>query len=165
MTPLGRACSIGCAIKIAEQVRKVAERKDDKLRRQALKTRQDWLREAQAAVNALVRYRDREDGCISCDRPADWPGQWHASHFKSVGSSPALRFDLANIHKSCSICNNHMSGNIGSYAPRLLAKIGADEFARLNGPQPIVKHSIEDAQRIKATYKAKLKTLQEASHV
>lgn len=155
-----KVCGPACA-----EVHSVNERKrlDAKQTREAkarLKTRADHLKEAQAAVNKLVRCRDSGDGCISCDRPATWPGQWHASHFKSVGSSPALRFDLANIHKACSICNNHLSGNVAAYAPRLLAKIGAAEFDRLNGPQPVVKHSIEDAKRIKAWATAQLKELE-----
>lgn len=144
-----KTCSPECA---QEYVRIEKARTDRKERQEGLaklRSRTDHLRLAQMAVNALVRYRDRNDDCISCDRPSNWPGQWHASHFKSVGSSPALRFDLANIHKACSICNNHLSGNIAAYAPRLLAKIGVTEFDRINGPQPLVKYSIEDILLIK----------------
>lgn len=164
--PWMRCCCLDCGVVVGMDAvakqrakRERTERATDRARKVAMKSRAQWLKEAQTAVNKLVRARDSEDGCISCDRPATWQGQWHASHFKSVGSSPALRFDLANIHKACSICNNHLSGNIAAYAPRLLVKIGAAEFDRLNGPQPVVKHSIEEAQRIKAWATAQAKAL------
>lgn len=163
MSMTHKVCGPACALIYAKAQSKLREDKADRARKVAMKSRAQWLKEAQTAVNALVRARDSGDGCISCERPATWPGQWHASHFKSVGSSSALRFDLANIHKACSICNNHLSGNIAAYAPRLVDKIGAAEFDRLNGPQEIVKHSIEDAQRIKAWATAQLKQLKEAA--
>lgn len=161
-------CSAECGALVAkEAVEKKAREAEkavkvaDRAKREALKPRSKWLAEAQAAVNALVRYRDRHEGCISCSRPATWDGQWHASHYKSVGAAPALRFDMANIHKACSICNNHLSGNIGAYTPRLLAKVGQLEFDRLNGPQPVVKHTIEEIAAIKKQAMAELKALQQ----
>ena len=36
-----------------------------------------------------------------------------------------------NVHKQCSVCNNHLSGNIGEYTPRLIEKIGQEKFDRL----------------------------------
>ena len=105
-----------------------AYRLDTKRRRDALKTKSKWLAELQALVNRYVRLRDVREGCISCDKPASWQGQWHASHYYSRGHSSALRFNLWNIHKSCSSCNKHLSGNIGQYSPRLIEKIGIERF-------------------------------------
>ncbi len=84
------------------------------------------MREAQAAFNSWVRLRDAALGCVSCDKPATWAGQWHASHFRSVGSSPEHRFNPLNVHRACSVCNNHLSGNILGYQPELIRRIGAE---------------------------------------
>jgi hypothetical protein len=161
-----KACKPECAAEVAKRDRERKERAAAKLdradtakRKDALKSRSDYAREAQTAINSLVRWRDKEDGCISCDKPATWSGQWHASHYKSVGSNPALRFDLANIHKSCSICNNWKSGNIGDYTPRLIAKIGQAEFDRINGPQPEKQYSKADLIELKKWAVAELKRL------
>ena len=163
MTPMGRACSISCAISIAEQVRKVAERKDDKARKLALKTRQDWLREAQAAFNAFIRARDAALPCISCGRFHD--GSHDAGHYRSVGAQPALRFDENNCHRQCVPCNQHKGGNIVEYRIRLIQKIGREAVELLEIEHAPAKFDIADAQRIKATYRAKLKQLQEARNV
>jgi hypothetical protein len=161
-------CSVACAQKDAERVAAQkaarANRAERKSIREALekaKTRGAHLKELQDAVNAYVRLRDAKDGCISCDRPATWGGQWHASHFKSVGSHPGLRFNLLNIHKSCSICNNWKSGNYAGYKPRLEKKIGADQVAWLEGPaghEPL-KITVAEIKELKAHYRAEVRRL------
>ena len=161
--PMARACSPSCALLLVVADRKRREAKERREGLAKLKTRQKWLSEAQAEINKLVRYRDRHDPCISCDRPATWDGQWHASHYKSVGSSPALRFDLANIHKACSVCNNHLSGNIAAYTPRIIAKIGRAEFDRINGPQEVVKYTIDQIAAIKSLAVSNLRVMQKES--
>ena len=93
-----------------------------------VKPKAKWLSELQTEVNKYVRLRDSADGCISCDKPASWQGQWHCSHYFSRGHSAALRFNLWNCHKSCSVCNLHLSGNIGQYTPRLIDKIGQERY-------------------------------------
>ena len=146
--PMQKVCSPLCARKqadvIAAVVKKNLDRADTAERKAKLKTRSQWMAEAQSVRNALVRERDRNDGCISCDKPASWNGQWHASHYLSVGSHPALRFDLANIHKSCSVCNNYLSGNQLAYRPRLIVKEGQAEVDRLEGPHEPLKITIDE---------------------
>ncbi|WP_258530002.1 recombination protein NinG [Pseudomonas aeruginosa] len=61
-------------------------------------------------------------------------GQYHAGHYRSVGSHPELRFDEDNVHKQCAPCNNHKSGDVVNYRINLVAKIGAAAVARLEGP-------------------------------
>lgn len=160
-TPLSVACSVDCAVEVAAAARLIAERKTDKVRKLALKTRQDWLREAQAAFNAFIRARDAELGCISCGQFHD--RHWDAGHYRSVGAQPALRFDENNVHKQCVHCNQHRGGNIVEYRIRLVQKIGQSAVELLEIEHAPAKYSIEDAQRIKAVYKAKLKALTEAA--
>ena len=162
--PMQVACSPLCgevygrrqtAIKAAKKA--LAERREARERKEKLKTRAQWIREAQAAVNAYVRLRDADKPCISCGRYHE--GQWHAGHFRSTGSSPALRFDLANIHKQCQPCNTHLHGNLIPYRANLIEKIGAHEVKRLEGPQPTAKWSIDELKQIISTYKQKAKEL------
>lgn len=165
-----KACGAECAIKYAidkrdrkraqtERLAKAEARKVIKLRKEAVKSRAQWLREAQAAVNAYVRLRDEAQPCISCGRHHQ--GQWHAGHYRSVGSSPALRFDLANLHKQCQPCNTHLHGNLIEYRVNLIRKIGQAEVDRLEGPQEPKKYLIEDLKQIISTYKQKSKELKD----
>lgn len=162
--PLQVVCSPSCAYSYAWRQKvndelKLAreERKEIKARKEKLKTRAQWIREAQTAVNAYVRLRDKDKPCISCGRHHE--GQWHAGHFRSTGSSPALRFDLANIHKQCQPCNTHLHGNLIHYRSNLIDKIGLAEVERLEGPQQPSKWSIEELKVIISTYKQKAKEL------
>jgi hypothetical protein len=157
--PMQTACTPACAIAIAERKRaKQAQqeasksRKEARQRLEAVKSRADWLRDAQAAVNRYVRLRDRDKGCISCDRPATWGGQWHASHFRSVGAASALRFNLWNIHKACSICNHYLSGNLSAYRPRLVALIGQDRVDWLDSQNQVVRYDVEYLKKIKRVF-------------
>lgn len=126
--PMQKACSPGCAIGLVRKEKRKAVKQDTRRRRQALKPISKLMSETQAVINRYVRLRDRAKGCVSCDRPATWDGQWHASHFHPRGRSSRLRFNLNNIHKSCSVCNAHLSGNLLHYKPELIRRIGREEF-------------------------------------
>lgn len=162
-------CGYKCGLVLAQINRKRKEaqlaredRKDTRERREKLKSRADYMREAQTEVNAYVRLRDAHLGCVSCDKPATWQGQWHASHFRSVGSSPHLRFDMRNIHKACSVCNNHLSGNIHGYRPTLIERIGLDAVKALEADQSTKHYTIEDLQAIKKKYRALTRELKKS---
>ena len=162
--PLQVACSIPCALSLTrakqERERKsvaAMERKEIRAAKQRLKSRADYMREAQAAFNAWVRERDRDQPCISCGRHHQ--GQYHAGHYRTVGSTPELRFEPFNVHKQCAPCNNHKSGDIVNYRINLVAKIGADRVAWLEGTHEPKRYTIEDLKAIKAEYRAKLREL------
>lgn len=164
---LGQAvCSPRCGLATkdvnADKARKALAdvgRKELRAAKERVKPKGQYMREAQAAFNAWVRLRDAALGCVSCDKPATWSGQWHASHFRSVGSSPEHRFNPANVHKACSVCNNHLSGNILGFLPELERRIGAEAVEALLGPSEAKRYTIDDLKKIKAEYKQKLKEL------
>jgi len=165
-------CSVSCAQKDAERVAAQkaarANRAERKSMREAIekaKTRGTHLKELQTAFNAFIRARDANEPCISCDRPATWDGQWHASHFRSVGSTPELRFNEFNVHRSCSICNNFLSGNIGSYRPRLIVKIGLEKVEWLEGEHLPLKLTIAEITDLKAHYRAKVRAMKKAAAI
>jgi len=149
------------ALSIAEKIkakREKADRKETKAKLAELKPLQYWLKRTEKAVNTFVRERDREMSCISCG--TNDAAEWHASHWKSVGANSALRFDTANIHKSCDQCNVFKGGNATEYEARLPARIGQAEFDRLKNSPRSRKWTREECQAIEQEFKAKLKDLQ-----
>ena len=157
--PMQQVCSIQCAIDLsrmkAEKAHRksaIETRKQTRLAKEKLKTRSEWAKEAQAAFNAWIRYRDRDQPCISCQRHHS--GQYHAGHYRSVGSNPALRFEPLNVHKQCSVCNNYQSGNLIEYRINLERKIGADKLAWLEGPHDAKKYSVEELIEIRDKYRS-----------
>lgn len=152
-----KACKPECAATHAEAIRKAQDRKSDRERRVALKTRQDWLREAQAAFNAFIRARDHDQPCISCGR--FHTGSYDAGHYRSVGAQPALRFDESNVHKQCVPCNQHKGGNIIEYRIRLVEKIGRMGVEWLEMEHPPLKLDIPGIQAIKEEYQRRVRQL------
>ncbi len=166
------ACGIDCAMQLAHEKKvKMAEcdRLDtvrkDRVRREAIKPRAKWLSECQAIVNKIVRLRDANLGCCSCDRPSSWGGQWHASHLRSVGAASAVRFHLWNIHKACSICNNHLSGNLAEYQPRIRARIGNEKVDWLYTQNQVVTYDVHYLKRFKAVMSKKLRRMEKKNAI
>lgn len=154
-----RVCGPACAAKLVRRDKAAA--KD--ARKDAVKTRRDWIAECQAVINAIARLRDRDRPCISCDLPAGWlvngtrPTVWHASHYRSTAAASALRFNLWNIHKACAQCNLHKSGNLAGYRPRLIAKIGQDRVDFLEASNALVKFDVDYLRRLKTVMSKRLK--------
>lgn len=153
-----RVCSENCAIGLAE---KAAIKKTKFTHREALlkiKTRQEWLKDAQTIFNRFIRLRDEGLPCISCQR--HHTGQYHAGHYRSVGSSPELRFNEFNVFRQCSPCNNHLSGNSINYRRNLISKIGVERVEWLEGPHEPKKYTIPEIQELIKTYRLKIKELE-----
>lgn len=156
ITRLKAFCSTDHAIAWLEsESGSIALKKAQKAKLQAkkreLKTRSDWLKEAQTEFNRYIRLRDAKDPCICCGR--HHKGQYHAGHYLSVGAHPNLRFDEANVHKQASYCNNYKSGNQAEYRIRLIEKIGLPEVERLEADQKPKKYTVEQIKEIKAKYR------------
>lgn len=154
-----RVCGIDCARAEAAAKRVKGERKADAEKRRAIEPISKAEKRAEAAVNLYVRLRDRNLGCCSCDKPATWGGQWHASHLRSVGAAPGLRYNLWNIAKSCSQCNNHLSGNISEYLPRAIERMGQKRVDWLYAQNKPVKRTREYLERLRAIFAKKARRL------
>lgn len=164
--PLQSVCGFSCAQVKAEKDRLKREAKEATRKRletrkakEAIKTRADWMKEAQQAFNSFIRARDYKEPCISCQRHHN--GQYHAGHYRTTKAAPELRFNEFNVHKQCSVCNNHMSGNILEYRINLIQKIGIVEVEWLEGKHEPKKYTIDDLKQIKEAYKQKLKELRD----
>ena len=158
------ACGIDCAMQLAHEKKvKVAEcdRLDtvrkDRARKERLKTRRDWEKEAQAAFNAWVRLRDADKPCISCGRHHE--GQYHAGHYLSVGARPELRYEPLNVWKQCAPCNTHLSGNAVLFRQALVQEIGQDKVDWLEGQHPAKKYTADELKAIRDEYRAKAREL------
>lgn len=155
-------CSYDCAIALAKKrlEKKEAKAHKAKLRRmkENAKTLGQLAKEAQVEFNKYIRLRDREKVCISCGRYHQ--GQWHAGHYRSVGACPELRFEELNVHKQCSVCNNHKSGNAIDYRINLVSRIGIENVEWLEGPHEPKKYTREQLREIKREYREKAKQLQ-----
>lgn len=155
--PLQATCSIKCAIELVNTRKASKERKELKEAKEKIKSRQDWIKEVQQVYNQYIRARDDKLPCISCQRHHN--GQYHAGHYRTTKAAPELRFNELNVHKQCSVCNNHMSGNIVEYRINLIKKIGINNVEFLEGPHDPKKWTIEQLKELKALYKQKLKEL------
>lgn len=167
---LGQAvCSPKCALATVE-VQKAkekkslaqADRREIKVRKEALKTRGDHIREAQQAFNEYIRTRDQAAGhfCISSGKPLDWSGNAvDAGHYRSVGSAPHLRFDERNCHAQSKQDNRFLSGNAVDYRIGLIARIGQEAVDALESDQSVRKYTVDEIKAIKAEYRAKTKEL------
>jgi len=159
-----KTCSPECAISLVNQVKAKEKAKIDRLDRvetkkalDRLKSRSDWLKDAQKVFNEFIRERDRLEFCISCQR--HHTGQYHAGHYLSTGARPNLRFDEQNVHKQCQPCNTHLSGNLINYRINLIKKIGLDEVLRLETDFEPKKYTIDDLKEIIQNYRKKVKML------
>jgi hypothetical protein len=155
--PLQYLCSFECALKDAQKEsakfwkqQRDLERKTRREAKERLKTRRDWLKDVQVAVNRYVRLRDSDKPCISC---GTWKAaQWDAGHYMSAGGHPALRFEPLNIHKQCSVCNAHKSGNLVMYRAGLIEREGIKTVEWLEGPHEPAKWTIEELKVMKTEF-------------
>jgi hypothetical protein len=149
--PLQIVCGWECANSLTAKNKLKAIRKEQREERKKLKNRREWLKDAQAAFNSYIRYRDRDEPCISCGR--HHTGQYHAGHYMATSIRPSLRFNEDNVHKQCQPCNTHLHGNLLSYRIELIKKIGQDKVDLLESPPEFKKWSISELEGICIKYR------------
>lgn len=143
------------------------QRRKDRETRDRLKTRSDWIKDAQREFNRYVRLRDRGTCCISCGvvlaLESSVGGGYDCGHFRSVGSAPHLRFDPDNAHGQCKKCNRYGAGRVVEYRQGLVSRLGVDVVERLESDQSARHYTIDDLKEIVRTYRAKWKELAKQS--
>ena len=130
--------------------------------RESIKTRSEWLREAQNAFNAFIRERDKNKSCISCGahlQAGVVGGGFDAGHYRSVGASPNLRFNEHNVHGQCKKCNRYLAGNVANFRIGLCNRYGTDYVENLESDNEPKKYTVEELKDIKSLYKSKLKAI------
>lgn len=124
LRPKQKACKPECAQQLAQDKRLKDERKQDKAKRENLKTLGQLEAECRIIAQRIARVRDRNDGCISCHMGPNYDGQWHGSHYRAHGGCSSLQMHLWNIHKACAQCNLFKGGNKEGFIRGLLVKPG-----------------------------------------
>lgn len=167
---LQSVCSPLCAADLArakkeqaEQRKRSEERNSDRKKREELKTRSDWIKDAQQAFNRYVRLRDAGKPCICCGLPLEAGavgGGYDCGHYRSVGSAPHLRFDERNAAGQRKQCNRYGSGRAVDYRLGLIARIGLVAVEELEADQSSRHWSIEELRKIRDTYRQKEKELE-----
>jgi len=137
-----------------------AKRQDIKERKEKLKTRRDYLKEAQVAFNKYVRIRDENKPCISCgSSPVDNKvgGVRDCGHYLSRGSHPEarFRFGLDNTASQCVHCNRYLSGNVANFRVGLIARWGIERVERLESNLPSSRMDIDYLKRVKMIFSKK----------
>lgn len=141
---------------------KLKERRADKVKRESMKTRSDYIKEAQKEFNHYVRLRDAGKPCICCGAPLTAEavgGGFDCGHYRSVGSAPHLRFDENNAHGQTKKCNRWGAGRAVDYRIGLIQRIGLSAVEALEADQEPRKYTIDDLKLLKSYYAAKAKEL------
>jgi len=169
LKPLQSVCGLRCAQSYAwrvktktEAAQAKAERKEIRAKRESIKTRSQWIREAQVAFNSYIRARDYGKKCICCGKPlesGDVGGKFDCGHYRSVGSAPHLRFNESNAHGQRKQCNRYGAGRAVDYRIGLVARIGIEAVESLESDNEQRKWKIEELKEIISTYRAKTKEL------
>ena len=140
-----------CIIENAKRQKTKSKRKAVKEFRESDKT--FLIKIAQQVFNKYIRTRDGKK-CISC---GSTNRQIHAGHFRPQGRNAKLRFNVLNVHSQCSICNNHLSGNLVAYREALIEKIGIDKVECLENSNEPTKYDVDYLKRLIDIFKRKTK--------
>ena len=139
-------------VESAKKVQIKVKKKENQVKKLELKPKSYWLAILQKEINQIVRLIDKDCPCISSGRPYRTDDQ--CGHYFSVGSTPALRFNLLNLWSQSIKDNMHNSGNLLNYRETLVKFdiIDLIEIERLK--YPTLKLSIEEIKE--AISKAKI---------
>lgn len=158
--PMQKVCSPTCAMKIARQVVDKAEKKETKLKLDAMQTKPQLVKKAQTAFNAYIRARDKGKTCISCDTPlGSEPNSYDAGHFRSVGSAAHMRYVEDQVHGQCKKCNRWLAGNVVEYRKRLLERIGLERLEQIENDNVLRKYTKEGLIEIARHYNEQARLL------
>ena len=141
------------------------ERRELKVRKAAFKTKSQWDKEAQSAFNRYIRIRDEGKDCVSCGNPLIGKSNYltgsaiDASHYRSRGAASHLKFNVFNVHSSCTRCNRQLSGNAVEYRIRLIERIGHERVERLESDNEPRRFDIAYLKRIKSIFTRRANSL------
>ncbi|GAA0258935.1 recombination protein NinG [Pseudomonas rhodesiae] len=182
---IGQAvCSPKCALATVEAQKTkekkslaLADRREIKVRKEALKSRADHMKDAEKAVRDYRRTYELSigSGCISCGESQEsilhaqgWKtgGAFDAGHFLGKGARPELRLVPTNIWLQCKSCNAGSSKFAGKgetvsqgFRTGLIDRIGLEAVEALEADHTPRKETVEQLKAITAEYRAKTREL------
>jgi hypothetical protein len=123
----------------------------------SLKTNQQLMKLAQVHFNKFIRFRDKGENCISCNKEAK---KENAGHYYSQGGHSAVRFNEDNVHLQCEHCNTYLSGNLLNYQIGIQKRIGGERLIELQSKAHLEKKwSKDELNEIIKIYKNKVKNV------
>lgn len=129
LQPLQYVCSVQCSIKDSrskqEKKAKSEWSEKKKVLSEKLMTKSDYEKQLQTEINHIVRIIDKGHPCIATN---SLKGKMNAGHYYSVGSFPALRFNLFNIYVQSEHSNSWKAGDNIRYADGLIQTFGQSHF-------------------------------------
>lgn len=164
-------CDFNCAAVHAENLRVKREKlealkskRETKKKLVLLKSINDLIKEAQAAFNAFIRFRDKDQLCICCSKPYGTNavgGDFDCGHYRSRGAAGHLRFNEDNAFGQRKYCNTYLSGNVQGMREGMIKRIGLQRVLDIENNNETHKWTREELIEIKNTYKLKLKELKQ----
>lgn len=139
-------------VESAKKVQIKVKKKENQVKKLELKPKSYWLAILQKEINQIIRLIDKDCPCISSGRPYRTDDQ--CGHYFSVGSTPALRFNLLNLWSQSIKDNMHNSGNLLNYRETLVKFDIIDLIEAERLKYPTLKLSIEEIKE--AISKAKI---------
>lgn len=134
-------------------------------KRESLKSKSQWDKEAQSAFNRYIRIRDEGKPCVSCGNPLIGKSNYltgsaiDASHYRSRGAASHLKFNVFNVHSACTRCNRQLSGNAVEYRIRLVNRIGLERVERLEADNAPRRFDVTYLKRVKAIFSRRASAL------
>lgn len=172
MRPLQSCCGPKCAIahneilKARENAQQaIRERAERKKKINSMKGIKELTKDAQTAFNAFVRFRDKDQLCICCDKPYgtnNLGGDFDCGHWRSRGAAPHLRFNEDNAHGQRKYCNMYRDGNPIGMRLGMINRIGLDRVEALENNNAVHKWTKDELIAIKLKYKQLTKALKDA---
>jgi hypothetical protein len=157
-------CSPTCAIELAKEKAEKKEAKDWKERKieglEKLKTKSDYEKDLEREINHIIRLIDKGHPCISSGRTNYTV---NAGHYYSVGSTPALRFNLINIYAQSVGDNMYKGGQPIEYLEGLRKTFGeeiANEITELKAKHREIKLSIPEIREVIKEARASVRFLE-----
>ena len=150
--------------KSGQKAVRTAQAKDIKEKKEKLKTRSDYNKEAQQAFNKYVRLRDEKSPCISCGsilREEDQKvgGVRDCGHYLSRGAHPQHRFNLCNTASQCVRCNRYLSGNVANFRIGMIQRWGVERMEAIESDHAPRKFTIDYLIRIKKIFSKRARIL------
>lgn len=143
--------------KVKRTTKKVIKQKERE-QRESLKSISRLIQEARVPFQKWIRYRDANQGCISCNETN--PKVWHAGHYKKAELFTGLIFNEINVNKQCERCNTFLGGNESEYRKGLVEKYGEEMVALMEVSSDHLrsyKFTREELREIKTKYQKKLR--------
>lgn len=163
LQPLQYVCSVQCSIKDSrskqEKKAKSEWSEKKKVLSEKLLTKYDYEKQLQKEINHIVRIIDKGYPCIAT---GSLNGKMNAGHYYSVGSFPALRFNLFNIYIQSEHSNSWKAGDNIRYADGLIQTFGQSHFEyiqTLRQKYPTINLSIPELKEAIVKAKSIVKTL------